>query len=216
MSEREDLGREGEVVHACWGQPSPWLASSRGGWRSQCAAALAGVVGALPSSHVRARTAVLSLRSSRARQRVVLLKGRPVLCEGGRVLRRGGLGRTPGTSTEPAGLGFGFADQSSKLDTRSAPAEARRGRRGLVDHCAVTAVRTSSKRLGSRRGLPTSEPPNPTKAATAAARRHGHHQAPAADTSQKKPDGQHAVFPRQHRQRVFVAHGPHIEGSKSR
>ena len=207
----------------CWGQPSPWLASSWGGWRSQCAAALAGVVGARPSSQFRARTAVLSLRSSRARQRVVLVKGRPVPSAGGHFGWRGILGRTRGNfiqlrSPPPRRAGSG---RLHKLDNRSAKRRpsARLRTRGVASRCTA-AVRASRARTGQPRSAPPRCPQQHSRSAARACRRgdakHGHHKAPAAHAAEEEPHGQHAIFLGQHRERVFELDGLDESRSKSR
>ena len=121
---------------------------------------------------------------------------------GGRVGPRRSKGRRPAS-------GSGSPAQASNL-TIGAPVAARRGRRGLVDRCSVKAVRTSSERLGQpSRAASLGTAQSTAAAATAAARQHGHHQAPAADTAEEEPDGQHAIFLGQHRERVFELDGPH-------
>ena len=112
--------------------------------------------------------------------------------------------------------GSGSPAQASNL-TIGAPVAARRGRRGLVDRCSVKAVRTSSERPGQpSRAADLGTAHSTAAAATAAARQHGHHKTPAADTSQKEPDGQHAIFPRQHRERFQFIDGPHEQRRESR
>ena len=129
---------------------------------------------------------------------------------GGRVGPRRSKGRRPAS-------GSGSPTPNNKLDIGAPAGAARRGRRGLVDRCSVKAVRTSSERPGQPSRAADLGTAHPTAAAaTAAARQHGHHKTPAADTSQKEPDGQHAIFPRQHRERFQFIDGPHEQRRESR
>ena len=119
---------------------------------------------------------------------------------GGRVGPRRSKGRRPAS-------GSGSPTPNNKLDIGAPAGAARRGRRGLVDHCAVKAVRTSSERPGQPSRAADIGTAQSAAAATGAARQHGDHQTPAQDTAEEEPDGQHAIFLGQHRERVFVPDG---------